>query len=394
MPLGVSSQREHIDVDVVIVGAGIAGLWLGNLLAQRGLSLAICESGAIGGAQTAASQGIVHSGLKYALDGRANRAAEALAAMPDRWRACLAGRGEIDLRSVPVHAQMNLFAPSANAAARALFAGPLAGQCRRLEAESTPPYLRGILAAIDDFVLGVPALTRRLGERLLARVIPARVTPDALVAGPRGLAAVTTPEARVSAQAFVFAAGEGNEALARRAGFADARMARRPLRQTSVRLRTRQRVFAHCLASGEGADADKRGAMAVGMTITSHDDTLYIGGQVAEDGAERDHAEQVAVVRRTLMQAFPAIDLSGACFGTHRLVRAEPPPDCDDALAVRRGNCVFCWPLKLSLAPRLGDMAMALLRDLRPRRNAWTGHRTRPKLPWAQPPFCDLDPPC
>ena len=391
MPLGVSSQRDHIEVDVVIVGAGIAGLWLGNLLAQRGLSLAICESGAIGGTQTAASQGIVHSGLKYALDGRANRAAKALAAMPARWRACLAGRGEIDLRGVPVLAQhMNLFAPSPNAAARALFAGPLAEQCRRLDAETVPPYLRGVLAEIDDFVLSVPALIRRLGERLLARVIPVSVTPDALVAGPQGLAAVTTPEACIDAQAFVFAAGGGNEALAPRAGFADVRMARRPLRQTSARLDTRQGVFAHCLASSEGAD----GAMAVDMTITSHDDTLYIGGQAAEDGAERDHAEQVAVVRRLLTQAFPGIDLSGARFGTHRLVRAEPVPDCDDALAARRGNCVFCWPFKLSLAPRLGDMAMALLRDLHPRPNAWTGHRTGPKLPWARPPFCDLDPPC
>lgn len=391
MPLGASNQRDHIEVDVVIVGAGIAGLWLGNLLARRGLSLAICEAGALGGAQTAASQGIVHSGLKYALDGRANRAAKALAAMPDRWRACLAGRGEIDLRGVPVLARhMHLFAPNANAAVRALFSGPLAGQCRPLDAEATPPYQRGVLAAIDDFVLSAPALTRRLGERLLARVIPASVAPDALVAGPQGIAAVATPQARISAQAFVFAAGGGNEALARRAGFADARMARRPLRQTSVRLRARQSVFAHCLRSGEGAD----GAMAVDMTITSHDDALYIGGQVAEDGAARGHAEQVAVVRRLLTQAFPAIDLSGARFGTHRLVRAEPPPGCDDALAVRRGNCVFCWPLKLSLAPRLGDLAMALLSDLRPRPNAWAGHRTRPKLPWAQPPFCDPDPPC
>lgn len=383
--------ERRIDVDVAIVGAGIAGLWLGNLLAQRGLSLAICESGAIGGTQTMASQGIIHGGLKYALGERAPGASKALAAMPDRWRGCVAGHGEIDLQGVPVLARhMHLFAPNVNTGVQALFAGdPVARQCRPLDAKATPPYLRGALAETDDFVVGVPALIRRLGEPLLDRMIPTAVTPDALVAGPQGIAAITTRDAHISARAFVFAAGSGNESLAWRAGFADVSVAQRPLRQTSVRLHTRHSVFAHCLASREGFDAGPD------MTITSHDDTLYIGGKVAEDGAERSHAEQVAVVRRLLKSMFPAIDLSGARFGTHCLVRAEPRQR-DDALAVRHGNCVHCLPLKLSLAPRLGDMTTMLLEDVQPHANAWTGHRTRPTLPWAQPPFSETpsQPPC
>ena len=95
----------RIDVEVAIVGAGIAGLWLGNLLAQRGIAFAICEAEAVGGVQTAASQGIVHGGLKYALGGEATSASRSLATMPARWRACLAGHGDADLRGVPVLAE-------------------------------------------------------------------------------------------------------------------------------------------------------------------------------------------------------------------------------------------------------------------------------------------------
>ncbi len=373
---------RRIDVDVAIVGAGIAGLWVGNLLGQRGLSLAICESGAIGGTQTVASQGIIHGGLKYALGGKGNRASDALAAMPARWRACLAGEGEIDLRGVPVNAEhMGLFAPDATAKVRALFASRLFRQCRRLDASAKSPYRRGFLAELDDFVLDVPALMRRLAEPLLPQLIPAPVLPEGLVAGPQGIAAIRAPEVHIEARAFVFAAGSGNAALAKQAGFAGVEMARRPLRQTSVRLRARPQVFAHCLQGSFGASPD--------MTITSHGHTLYIGGQVAEDGAERDDAEQIVVVAQLLKRMFPALDLDGAHFQTHRLVRAEPAQRSGEALALRHGNCVLCLPLKLALAPRLGQTVLALLDDVRPGPNAWPDTRTPPNLPWAQPPYAE-----
>ena len=59
---------DKIDVDVAIVGGGIAGLWIANLLLRRGINVALCEADAVGGSQTGAAQGIIHSGAKYALD--------------------------------------------------------------------------------------------------------------------------------------------------------------------------------------------------------------------------------------------------------------------------------------------------------------------------------------
>ena len=97
-------------------------------------------------------RGIVHGGLKYALGGKATAASRALAAMPARWRACLAGRGDIDLRGVPLLAEhMHLFAPEPSARVRLFFGSRLAaGQCRRLDAAATS-FRRGAVAEMDDF---------------------------------------------------------------------------------------------------------------------------------------------------------------------------------------------------------------------------------------------------
>ena len=88
-----------VKADIAIAGAGIAGLWLANLLVNRGFEVAVCESGKVGGSQTMASQGLIHGGVKYALGGTATRAyrsgfghAAPLARLPRR------RRREIDLQ--------------------------------------------------------------------------------------------------------------------------------------------------------------------------------------------------------------------------------------------------------------------------------------------------------
>ena len=88
--------------DIVIFGGGIAGLWLLNSLREAGYQAILFERHTIGGGQTLASQGIIHGGLKYALQGSLNGAAQAIAAMPERWRQCLAGEGDMDLRGTQV----------------------------------------------------------------------------------------------------------------------------------------------------------------------------------------------------------------------------------------------------------------------------------------------------
>ena len=55
-----------ISTDVLIVGAGVAGLWLNARLRGQGFSTVLVESATLGGGQSLKSQGIIHGGAKYA----------------------------------------------------------------------------------------------------------------------------------------------------------------------------------------------------------------------------------------------------------------------------------------------------------------------------------------
>lgn len=380
-------MEDRIDVDVAIVGAGVAGLWLANVFARRSLAVAVCEAGAIGGTQTAAAQGIVHSGVKYRLGGRGAAAARALESMPARWRAALAGRGDVDLRGVPILAeQLHLYCPAGWAMPRALLAGAFfgaSGSCasggRWTAAPS--PYRRGLLLPLRDFVIDVPRLIGRLAAPVRLRLVRADVAPQDIVRAAGGVAGIETAAGVVRASAYVFAAGAGNGTLAVRAGFADVAMVRRSLRQVSVRLRQPPRLFAHCLTRPFGAMPD--------LTITSHGRTLYLGGRAATGGVGRSAAAQLAAVRRMLARAVPTLDLAGAEFHLHAVDRAEPAwgdHRFEDVFVAQRGNCLLCWPGKLSLAPRLGDAVAARLAHLQPRADPWPGGANG-ELQWATPPY-------
>ena len=350
-------------VDVAIIGAGIAGLWLANLLAKRGFSVALCDGAPVGGAQTAASQGIVHSGAKYVFG--AAPAATALAQMPRRWRECLAGNADVDLRGVRVIAEQMQVLMRDDSAARLL-----------------PNFAK--FADFADFVVDVPSLIHRLAEPVRHRLCNVRVDAEALVPGAAGLNGIEAHGCRLRASVYVFAAGLGNAALAQRIGASGVAMRRRPLRQTWIRLRGEApNVFAHCFAPASRPPPE--------LTVTSHGRTLSIGGKVADDGAARSEAEHIRVVRALLAAHLPAVDLTGAEFHTLRIDRAEPAEvgaeaPQQDAFVARHGNCLICWPVKLSLAPRLGDQVLTELADLRLAANAWPGDANA-VLRYATPPW-------
>src|SRR5258708_4979084 len=95
-------MKQTVEADIVIFGGGIAGLWLLNRLRELGFCAILLESNTLGGGQTHKAQGIIHGGLKYALQGTVTGATQAIADMPSVWRQCLRGEGVIDLREVPV----------------------------------------------------------------------------------------------------------------------------------------------------------------------------------------------------------------------------------------------------------------------------------------------------
>ena len=95
-------MTQTLSTDILVVGGGIAGLWLNARLRRAGYSTVLVENKALGGVQSMRSQGIIHGGTKYALHGALTGASEAIADMPSLWRECVAGTGELDLRGVRV----------------------------------------------------------------------------------------------------------------------------------------------------------------------------------------------------------------------------------------------------------------------------------------------------
>lgn len=348
-----------VKVDIAIAGAGIAGLWLANLLLGRGFDVAVCERGQIGGVQTMASQGLIHGGVKYALGGTATRAFEAVSDMPRRWRACLEGSGEVDLRGVNVMSdRYYLWSPDAPGARLAGFLASrlLRGRVEKLSPSEYPqPFTgqSGTLYRLDDFVIDVAGLVRRLAAPLAERIFPMAVEPEGLVMRHGTVIAFENADIRVESERFVLAAGAGNEKLAAAAG-AETHMRRLPLKQVMVHSTDPEPIFAHCMA-GLGAEP--------ALTVTTLPGYHYLGGALASDGAKRSDVDQIDAARRELAQALPWIDWStNRTFETLSIDRAEPEgPRLEGVFVETHENVLIAWPGKLTLAPGLGDRALRTL---------------------------------
>lgn len=355
-----------LHTDICILGGGIAGLWLNARLQQQGFSTLLIESRALGGGQSSKSQGIIHGGTKYALHGKLTTAAEAIAGMPARWRACLDGSGELDLRDVRVlSAHHYLWSPgnlisnlAGFFASKALRGRVDSVKGKELPAVFADPAFKGKVYRLDELVLDVPDVVRRLAE----------LGGDSLISGDTqlegnsqtGITGLQVNGQPIIAQRYVFAAGEGNEALLHSTGISQPAMQRRPLQMVLVKGPTLPPVYAHCL----GNSPKPR------ITITTHPCAdgqwcWYLGGDLAEQGTDMDADALIALAQRELSDLLPWVDLRASQWATLPVTRAEPAQSSqarpDNAYIHPVGNTLVCWPTKLALAPDLADQALAEL---------------------------------
>ncbi len=351
-------------VDAVIVGGGVAGLWLLNRLKERGYSVLLLEADRLGNGQTLASQGMIHGGLKYALGGALNRASEAIADMPARWRACLNGTGELDLRAVPVASEQNLLFADASSLGRltTFFAAKaLRGRIRKLADAEVPKMLGADVSVytLDDLVIDSRALIEALQQPVAEQLYEHRLTADEITpvdAGYRLQLGTTVVDTR----RLLLCAGTGNSALLDGLGVTSPRTQRRPLAQVIVRQAALPPLFGHCLTDIRGPEPR--------LTISSHRDgdgwLWYLGGQLAGDGVNLGDDELKTRARSELAHCLPNLDLTGAELEVLRVDRAEPCYDGrrpDNACAIASDGLIVCWPVKLSLAPDLGERVLRLL---------------------------------
>ncbi len=379
---------ESLSTDVLIVGGGVAGLWLNARLRRQGFATLLVDKGTLGGGQSVKSQGIIHGGTKYALSGALTGASEAIADMPRRWREALEGNGELDLSGVRLLSDAHyLWSPGTLAGNLTSFFASKAVRSRvgQVKGDELPPALqhpkfKGKVYRLSELVLDVPSLIARLaelaGDSLLACQ---RIEP--LLDGNE-LVGLRVDGREIRAQRIVFSAGGGTAELLASLGLQQPAMQRRPLHMVIVKAPTLKPLYAHCLGGGTKPR----------ITVTSHPTAdgewlWYLGGDLAEaDGVARDEAAQIAVAKKELAELVPWIDLSSAQWATLRIDRAEPAQSAlarpDNAFLAEQGRLLVGWPTKLALSPDFSDrVEAALARDgIRP-----ANHPALPQLP--RPPL-------
>ena len=379
---------ESLSTDVLIVGGGVAGLWLNARLRRQGFATLLVDKGTLGGGQSVKSQGIIHGGTKYALSGALTGASEAIADMPRRWREALEGKGELDLRGVRLLSDAHyLWSPGTLAGNLTSFFASKAVRSRvgQVKGDELPPALqhpkfKGKVYRLSELVLDVPSLIARLAE-LAGDSLLAGQQVEPLLDGDE-LVGLRVDGREIRAQRIVFSAGGGTSELLASLGLQQPAMQRRPLHMVIVKAPTLKPLYAHCLGGGTKPR----------ITVTSHPTAdgewvWYLGGDLAEaDGVARDEASQIAVAKKELAELVPWIDLSTAHWATLRIDRAEPAQSAlarpDNAFLAEQGRLLVGWPTKLALSPDFSDRVEATLaRDgIRPGQ-----HPALPELP--RPPL-------
>jgi glycerol-3-phosphate dehydrogenase len=356
-----------ISTDVLIVGAGAAGLWLNARLRRQGFSTVVVESASLGGGQSLKSQGIIHGGAKYALHGALSGASEAIADMPRRWREALAGKGELDLSSVRLLSEAHyLWSPGTLAGNLTSFFASKAvrGRVDQVKGDELPPALqnpkfKGKVYRLAELVVDVPSLLDRLAE-LAGDSLLAGQTIEPLRDGDE-LIGLRVDGRDIIAQRIVFSAGAGTADLLSALGVVQPTMQRRPLHMVMVKAPTLKPLYAHCLGGGPKPR----------ITVTTHPAAdgqwvWYLGGDVAEaEGVAREPAAQIAAAQKELSGLLPWIDLSQAQWATLRVDRAEPTQSGltrpDNAFLHQQDRLLVGWPTKLALVPDFADRVLGAL---------------------------------
>jgi hypothetical protein len=391
-------MSEAIHVDVLIFGGGVAGLWTLARLRREGYSCVLVESKALGSGQTIASQGIIHGGIKYALTGEPGAASKAIAAMPEIWRACLEGRGEIDLRGVKVLSEKQYLWTTPGIGSR--LAGVAASRVIRTAVRSVPqgsrvpPFdvaPRGVdVYEVEEPILDPGSVVAGLAasQPILRWVVDPetgahfsqdreqrwRVGLSVAVRGDTRAADETIVEFEV--QTVVLCAGEGNaQLMSETCGHKQSvsaatvpRMQTRPLHMVMVRAEHAREalpmIYGHCVGMSDKPR----------VTITSQSDASgrvvwYIGGQIAESGVQRSRDEQIKAAQDELRACIPWVNLDGTQWATLRVNRAEgiageSGARPDGPVVQQFDGVIAAWPTKLAFAPLTASLVHDRLLDM------------------------------
>ena len=366
----MTTPMKELHADIVIFGAGISGLWTFHHLKAQGYNAVLLESNEIGSGQTIASQGIVHSGLKYVFGGKLNDLAKSISAMPDRWRAALKGEGTVNLQGAKhmASSQYLLIPPGAMRGLLELVTTKaLGGSVHKLKKEDWPDGIhksgfKGTAIFMDEPVLDANTVIHALAEPYLDSIRKiewpdgVRFTQDESGA-IEGI--IINDDTMIKPEQVVFTAAQSNERIARLLGHDDGLETQaRPLLMGMMK-NAPFRLHAHCVGPSDKPV----------MTVTTHpadDGSLvwYLGGSVAERPKDDDPQKVIDSSAAVIKKYLPDTDLSHVQWDTLPIDRIEGKRSNhkkmpDSPVLHSHTNAVYAWPTKLTFAPLLSDMVSA-----------------------------------
>ena len=352
------------DADIVIHGGGIAGLWTLARLKNLGYDALLVEPNAIGGVQTIASQGIIHSGLKYALSGKINALAREISAMPEVWRDALNGDGPVDLSKAKRAAETQYMMIPKGVMGSILKIGAKSFFGTEVEKIKWPPEVsatgfEGTLVDMAEPVLDIPSVIRTLAEPYMSCI---RKSADG-----------------VNARKHIYTAAEGND----KSGIATQR---RPLLMGLLK-KAPFPLWVHLVGASDKPMA----------TTTTHENkegetSWNFVGEVAE----RDKTENPDAVYDAMFEALkkymPLTEINDAELAVLPIDRIEAKPGAgimpDAPVIYNKDDKIYAWPTKLTFAPMMADKIAEELKaqDIRPSHND-TDWSFLPEVSYAEPPW-------
>lgn len=359
-----SPENQIPSYDIVICGGGVAGLWLLNVLIKAGFNVLLVEKDVLGGFQTIASQGMIHGGQRYMLGTNPSTHAESVAPLPDRWNACLEGRGELDLSGVRILSEMQVMWSTGGTLAHLALSSAthlLKTKMRKLDVQEVPEALSGLTGIpvyeLPEKVLDVASLVESLSAPYSAHIRKGSV--DSLARD----GTLTVSGCLIKAQVVICAAGLGNEELLTLLNVGKGTTQRRPLRQLMVKPMPFP-LYGH----GISASYKPR------VTVTSHPLSSggyvwYLGGALADDTRSLCEDDAITYTKREMKEIFNHLDWGGKEWATWYCVRGEAY--CQNGRLPRGpvvqeyGNVLVVWPTKLTLTPVLGDEVLTRLAEKR-----------------------------
>lgn len=366
----VKSQQTP---DIVIFGAGIAGLWTFNRLKSLGYDALLLEKNAIGCGQTIASQGIIHSGLKFSLAGKVNKLAQTISQMPDIWRDALAGNGDVDLRAAHVNANsQHLLIPSGfMGGLTALVTQKALGKHVHTVAKDQWPEelkqsgFKGTCIFMGEPVLDIPSVLRALSAPYMNSI---RKISDDEAAAPFEF----LKKHNIVTKRVIFTSAKSNLKIAQNNNHTKGlETQHRPLLQGMIK-NAPFPLWAHLVGNSDKPVA----------SITSHetqDGSLvwYLGGRVAERPKEDDPINVYHDALKAFRDYLPNIDLSAIEWDVLPIDRVEGKSKTDswmpDTPTIHHTqDALYCWPTKLTFAPMLSDMVLEELQ----KNNIAPSHKT------------------